>query len=197
MARHCRHDFAGSTAFRIADRLTPNCRAMVFGLTPAFSAALIAFSLACVTGSRPGVLKALAVVTVWRCSCESSGWPMRRHQGFGQSRCHLPSSVLPMLHVCANLILNRGPLIGAAVMFDAILQSLPIALGIVLATLPGLAIPLILMTRREIAVLLAFMAGYAGGFLVVGGVVISLADLITPMTQVRPAGSSGCAFFWG
>jgi hypothetical protein len=65
-------------------------------------------------------------------------------------------------------------------MFDAILQSLPIALGIVLATLPSLAIPLILMTRREIRVLLAFMAGYAGGFLVAGGVVISLADLEAP-----------------
>jgi hypothetical protein len=65
-------------------------------------------------------------------------------------------------------------------MYDAILQSLPIALGIVLATLPALAIPLILITRREIAVLLAFMVGYAGGFLVVGGVVIILADLVTP-----------------
>jgi hypothetical protein len=65
-------------------------------------------------------------------------------------------------------------------MFDAILQSLPIAVGIVLATLPGLAIPLILVTRREIRVLLAFMAGYAGGFLVAGGLVISLADYATP-----------------
>jgi hypothetical protein len=71
-------------------------------------------------------------------------------------------------------------MIEAAPMFDAIIQSLPIALGIVLATLPALAIPLILITRRDIAVLLAFMAGYAGGFLVVGGVVISLADLATP-----------------
>jgi hypothetical protein len=71
-------------------------------------------------------------------------------------------------------------MIGAVVMYDAILQSLPIALGIVLATLPAIAIPLILITRREVGVLLAFMAGYAGGLLVVGGVVISLADLVTP-----------------
>jgi hypothetical protein len=71
-------------------------------------------------------------------------------------------------------------MIGAVVMYDAILQSLPIALGIVLATLPAIAIPLILITRREVRVLLAFMAGYAGGLLVVGGVVISLADLVTP-----------------
>jgi hypothetical protein len=65
-------------------------------------------------------------------------------------------------------------------MYDAILQSLPIALGIVIATLPALAVPLILITRREIRILLAFMAGYAGGLLVVGGVVISFADLATP-----------------
>jgi hypothetical protein len=65
-------------------------------------------------------------------------------------------------------------------MYDAILQSLPIALGIVVATLPALAVPLILITRREIKILLAFMAGYAGGLLAVGGVVISFADLATP-----------------
>ena len=65
-------------------------------------------------------------------------------------------------------------------MYDAILQSLPIALGIVVATLPVLAVPLILITRREIKILLAFMAGYAGGLLAVGGVVISFADLATP-----------------
>jgi len=65
-------------------------------------------------------------------------------------------------------------------MYDAILQSLPIALGIVLATVPVLAIPLILITRREVGILLAFMAGYAGGLLIVGGVVISFADLVTP-----------------
>ena len=65
-------------------------------------------------------------------------------------------------------------------MYDAMLQSLPIALGIVVATLPALAVPLILITRREIRILLAFMAGYAGGLLAVGGVVISFADLVTP-----------------
>jgi hypothetical protein len=71
-------------------------------------------------------------------------------------------------------------MIWAVVMYDAVLQSLPIALGIVLATLPAIAIPLILITRRDVGVLLVFMAGYAGGLLVVGGVVISLADLVTP-----------------
>lgn len=71
-------------------------------------------------------------------------------------------------------------MIWVVVMYDAVLQSLPIAFGIVLATLPAIAIPLILITRRDVGVLLAFMAGYAGGLLVVGGVVISLADLVTP-----------------
>jgi hypothetical protein len=71
-------------------------------------------------------------------------------------------------------------------MYDAILQSLPIALGIVVATLPALAVPLILITRREIRILLAFMAGYAGGLLAVGGVVISFADLATP-NEADPA----------
>jgi hypothetical protein len=71
-------------------------------------------------------------------------------------------------------------------MYDAILQSLPIALGIVVATLPALAVPLILITRREIGILLTFMAGYAGGLLAVGGVVISFADLATP-NEADPA----------
>jgi len=71
-------------------------------------------------------------------------------------------------------------------MYDAILQSLPIASGIVVATLPALAVPLILITRREIRILLAFMAGYAGGLLAVGGVVISFADLATP-NEADPA----------
>lgn len=69
-------------------------------------------------------------------------------------------------------------------MYDAILQSLPIALGIVVATLPALAVPLILITRRKIGILLTFMAGYAGGLLAVGGVVISFADLATPNEAV-------------
>lgn len=65
-------------------------------------------------------------------------------------------------------------------MIDAILNSLPIAFGIVIATLPGLAIPLILLTRRELGVLYAFMAGYAAGFILLGGLIILLADLFTP-----------------
>ena len=47
-------------------------------------------------------------------------------------------------------------------MFQAIPQSLPIAFGIVLATLPLMAVPLTLMSRGAIRVLGWFLAGYAG-----------------------------------
>ena len=63
---------------------------------------------------------------------------------------------------------------------QAIIESLPIAIGTVIATLPLLAIPLILLTRRDMGVLGAFMAGYAAGFLVLGGAVIAMADLFAP-----------------
>ena len=65
-------------------------------------------------------------------------------------------------------------------MIQAIIESLPIAIGTVIATLPLLAIPLILLTRRDMGVLGAFMAGYAAGFLVLGGAVIAMADLFAP-----------------
>jgi hypothetical protein len=63
---------------------------------------------------------------------------------------------------------------------QAIIESLPIAIGTVIATLPLLAVPLILLTRRDMSVLGAFMAGYAAGFLVLGGAVIAMADLFAP-----------------
>ena len=62
-------------------------------------------------------------------------------------------------------------------MFQAIPQSLPIAFGIVLATLPLMAVPLTLMSRGAIQVLGWFLAGYAGGFVVLAGAVILTADL--------------------
>ncbi len=68
-------------------------------------------------------------------------------------------------------------------MTDAILTSLPIAFGIVISTLPGLAIPLILLTRREMKVLRAFLAGYLGGFFILGGVVILLSDVFAPQSE--------------
>ena len=70
-------------------------------------------------------------------------------------------------------------------MLNAILESLPIALGIVVATLPAVAVPLILLTRRELGVLLGFLSGWALGFLLLGSLVILTAELMTP----RPEGS--------
>lgn len=69
-------------------------------------------------------------------------------------------------------------------MQNALTESLPIALGLLLATLPALAVPLFLLTRREAGVLLGFLGGWALGFLLLGGLVILSADLITP----NPAG---------
>ncbi|HAB17881.1 MAG TPA: GAP family protein [Verrucomicrobiota bacterium] len=65
-------------------------------------------------------------------------------------------------------------------MLDAIAESLPIALGIVIATLPAVAIPLIFLTRRKTGVLLGFLGGWALGFILLGGLVILAADLMTP-----------------
>lgn len=62
-------------------------------------------------------------------------------------------------------------------MFQAIADSLPIALGIVLATLPLMAVPLTLLSRGAIGVFGWFLAGYGGGFVVLAGAVILSADL--------------------
>ena len=71
-------------------------------------------------------------------------------------------------------------------MLNAIAESLPIALGIVLSTLPAVAIPLILVTRRESGILLGFLAGWALGFILLGGLVILTADLMTPNPEGPP-----------
>ena len=63
-------------------------------------------------------------------------------------------------------------------MFQAIADSLPIAFGIVLATLPLMAVPLTLVSRGAVRVLGWFLAGYAGGFVGLAGVVILSADLL-------------------
>ena len=62
-------------------------------------------------------------------------------------------------------------------MFQAISESLPIASGIILATLPLMAVPLTLLSRGASRVLGWFLAGYAGGFVIVAGAVILTADL--------------------
>lgn len=62
-------------------------------------------------------------------------------------------------------------------MFQAIYESLPIAFGIVLANLPLMAVPLTLLSRGASRVLGWFLAGYSGGFVIVGGAVILTADV--------------------
>lgn len=64
-------------------------------------------------------------------------------------------------------------------MTEALAAALPIALGILLATLPLLAVPLTLISSRAIAALGWFLAGYGAGFLVLGGGAILTADLVT------------------
>lgn len=62
-------------------------------------------------------------------------------------------------------------------LLQAISESLPIAFGIVIATLPLMTVPLTLVSRGAIGVLGWFIAGYAGGFVILGGAVIASADL--------------------
>lgn len=63
-------------------------------------------------------------------------------------------------------------------MLQAVAESLPIAFGIVLATLPLMAVPLTLVSRGAVRVLAWFLAGYLGGFIGLAGVVILSADLL-------------------
>lgn len=63
-------------------------------------------------------------------------------------------------------------------MLHAIAESLPIAIGIVLATLPLMAVPLTLVSRGAVSVLGGFLAGYGAGFLGLAGAVVLSADLL-------------------
>ncbi len=63
----------------------------------------------------------------------------------------------------------------------AILEVLPVAVGLALAALPIVLIPLTLATNRPAGVVRAFLAGWLAGVLAVGAVVIAAADAI-----VRP-----------
>lgn len=73
-------------------------------------------------------------------------------------------------------------------MFQALLSALPIALGTVLATLPLIAIPLVLVTRPDRAVLHAFLAGWLSGFVALGGAAIAFADILRPYGEPAETG---------
>jgi len=62
---------------------------------------------------------------------------------------------------------------------QAIAESLPSAFGLLLATLPLMAVPLTLVSRGAIGVLGRFQAGFATGFVFLGGAVILAADVFT------------------
>ena len=65
-------------------------------------------------------------------------------------------------------------------MLPAIVQSLPIAIGILLSSLPLTMIPLMLRTRPDGRALGLFLVGWTVGFLAVGVAVVLLADTLGP-----------------
>ena len=62
----------------------------------------------------------------------------------------------------------------------AVIAVLPVAVGLVLAALPVVLIPVALATRRPPPVARAFLGGWLLGVCVVGAVVIALADVLLP-----------------
>jgi threonine/homoserine/homoserine lactone efflux protein len=65
----------------------------------------------------------------------------------------------------------------------AIGQSLPIAVGLLLAAIPMVIVAVLLVIKRPAAVAVAFLAGWVLGLAVVGGVVVAVADLLTLPAQ--------------
>jgi hypothetical protein len=73
----------------------------------------------------------------------------------------------------------------AASMVTAVAAALPGALGLALAALPVLLIPVALATKRPAGVVRAFLGGWFLGVCVVGAIVILLADVV-----VLPSGNA-------
>lgn len=69
-------------------------------------------------------------------------------------------------------------------MLSAFFESLPVAIGIVLATLPLVGVSLLLLDRPEQHAYVAFLAGWIAGAITVCVFAISLSDLSTP--EQRP-----------
>ena len=65
-------------------------------------------------------------------------------------------------------------------MLPAIVQSLPIAIGILLSSLPLTMVPLMLRSRSDGRALGLFLVGWISGFLSVGVAVVLLADTLGP-----------------
>lgn len=82
-------------------------------------------------------------------------------------------------------------------MLPAIVQSLPIAVGVLVASAPVIAISLILVTRGDAKALLSFLFGWACGFLVVGGLVILMIDRISMESGTTPGWVNGARILLG
>lgn len=72
-------------------------------------------------------------------------------------------------------------------MLPAIAQSLPIAVGVLVASAPVIAITLILVTRGDQKAVASFLCGWVGGFLAVGGGVILMVDVVSVGSGTTPA----------
>jgi hypothetical protein len=70
---------------------------------------------------------------------------------------------------------------------SAIAYSLPLALGVLLSSLPLTLIPVMLLTRRDTRSMATFLLGWVTGFLLVGSVTLLLADVIAPSPNGPPA----------
>ncbi|WP_170473334.1 GAP family protein [Ruegeria arenilitoris] len=68
-------------------------------------------------------------------------------------------------------------------MFAAFIEASPIAVGIVLATLPLISVSLFLIRRPERSAHNAFLGGWAVGAVFVGSLAIAISDISTPNRQ--------------
>lgn len=81
-------------------------------------------------------------------------------------------------------------------MLAPVAQSLPIAVGLLLAAAPMLIPALVLVTKRPATIAGAFVSGWILGLTVVGIIVIAVADLIE-LTGQPPAWASGIKIVLG
>lgn len=87
-------------------------------------------------------------------------------------------------------------------MFPAVMQSLPLALGLLLSSLPLTMVPLMLLAKGNRSAMAAFLAGWVSGFLVLGIAVIAVVDLEAPGREGPPGWATwvkivlGAVLFW-
>ena len=71
-------------------------------------------------------------------------------------------------------------------MFAAIAQSLPLAVGVVISSIPLVVVTLTLLARQNKAAVLAFLLGWMAGITLVGSLVLLLADGTSRDPQTAP-----------